>query len=108
VLDSVSSIEHATSTQGFRQFMVGLASLLREHGRSALLTQTIGTFNAADTTAPYLSTIPDAILLMDYSFAGRELERSMRVLKMRGSSHATERRKIVIEPGGIRVELMPG
>jgi circadian clock protein KaiC len=87
--------------------MVGLASLLREHGRSAFLTQTIGTFSEQDVTAPYLSTIPDAILLMDYNFSGRDLERSMRVLKMRGSSHATERRKIVIEPGGIRVEHMP-
>lgn len=107
VLDSVSSIEHATSRQGFRQFMVGLASLLREHGRSALLTQTIGTFSDADQTAPYLSTIPDAILLMDYTFSGRDLERSMRVLKMRGSPHATERRRIVIEPGGIRAEPLP-
>jgi circadian clock protein KaiC len=107
VLDSVSSIEHSTSKQGFRQFMVGLASLLREHGRSALLTQTIGTFSDHDQTAPYLSTIPDAILLMDYSFEGRELQRSMRVLKMRGSSHATERRQIMIEPGGIRVEPWP-
>jgi circadian clock protein KaiC len=26
VLDSISSIEHATSEQGFRQFMIGLAS----------------------------------------------------------------------------------
>lgn len=107
VLDSISSIEHSTSLQGFRQFMVGLASLLREHGRSALLTQTIGTFGDHDPTAPYLSTIPDSILLMDYSLSGRELERSMRVLKMRGSRHATERRRIVIEPGGIRVESPP-
>jgi circadian clock protein KaiC len=105
VLDSISSIEHSTSHQGFRQFMVGLASLLREHGRSALLTQTIGTFSDRDQTAPYLSTIPDAILLMDYDFQkSKELERMMRVLKMRGSAHDTRQRKLVIEPGGLRVE----
>jgi circadian clock protein KaiC len=104
VLDSISSIEHSTSVQGFRQFMVGLASLLREHGRSALLTQTINTFGDNAKTAPYLSTIPDAIVLMDYDLKGREIERSMRVLKMRGSAHVTERRRIFIEPGGLRVE----
>jgi circadian clock protein KaiC len=104
VLDSISSIEHSTSHQGFRQFMVGLASLLREHGRSALLTQTINTFSNNDSTAPYLSTIPDAILLMDYDVRGPELERSMRVLKMRGSAHVTERRTIHLEVGGIRVD----
>jgi hypothetical protein len=37
-LDSISSIEHSTSKHGFRQFMVGVASQLREHGRSAPLT----------------------------------------------------------------------
>jgi circadian clock protein KaiC len=104
VLDSISSIEHSTSLHGFRQFIVGLASLLREHGRSALLTQTLGSLGDSSATAPYLSTIPDAILMMDYSLEGRDMERSMRVLKMRGSAHVTARRKITIEPGGLRVE----
>ena len=35
VLDSISSIEHSSSERGFRQFMIGVASILREHGRSA-------------------------------------------------------------------------
>jgi circadian clock protein KaiC len=54
VLDSISSIEHATSEKGFRQFMIGLASLLREHGRSALLTQTVGAGQSSEQSAPYL------------------------------------------------------
>ena len=62
VLDSISSIEHSTSKHGFRQFMVGVASQLREHGRSALLTQTVG-LSKGDRDAPFMSTIPDAILL---------------------------------------------
>ena len=41
VMDSISSIEHSSSEKGFRQFMIGLASLLREHARGALLTQTV-------------------------------------------------------------------
>jgi hypothetical protein len=49
VMDSISSIEHSTSEKGFRQFMIGLASLLREHGRSALLTQTVAAGEAAST-----------------------------------------------------------
>jgi circadian clock protein KaiC len=102
VLDSISSIEHSTSEHGFRQFMVGIASLLREHGRSALLTQTTG--KTDETAAPYLSTIADAILLLDYSTQGYDLERTIRVLKMRGSSHVTEKRKLTILPGGLRVE----
>ena len=106
VVDSISSIEHSTSRQGFRQFMVGVASQLREHGRSALLTQTIGV-GEPERDAPFLSTIPDAICLLDYDARQTQLERSIRVLKMRGSAHSSERRRLFIEQGGLRVERIP-
>lgn len=107
VLDSISSIEHSSSEKGFRQFMIGLASLLREHGRSALLTQTVLGGHAAEHTAPYLSTIADAILVLDYSAEEYELRRTLRVLKMRGSAHVTHPYRLSIEQGGLRVEPLP-
>jgi circadian clock protein KaiC len=107
VLDSISSIEHSSSEKGFRQFMIGLASLLREHGRSALLTQTVLGGHAAEHTAPYLSTIADAILVLDYSADEYELKRTLRVLKMRGSAHVTHPYRLSIEQGGLRVEPLP-
>jgi len=102
VLDSISSIEHSTSKHGFRQFMVGVASHLREHGRSALLTQTVGIDNT-DRDAPFLSTIPDAILLLDYDAEAKDLARTIQVLKMRGSAHVTEKRSLRIVQGGLEV-----
>ena len=104
MLDSISSIEHSSSEKGFRQFMVGLASLLREHGRSALLTQTVMGGETAGHTAPYLSTIADAILILDYSVDKYDLSRTMRVLKMRGSSHVTHPYRLQIGQGGLQVE----
>ena len=102
VLDSISSIEHASSEKGFRQFMIGVASVLREHGRSALITQTtVG--DAKDHTAPYLSTIADAILTLDYSLDSYDLDRTMRLIKMRGSQHETNPYRLFIEAGGLRV-----
>ena len=102
VLDSISSIEHASSEKGFRQFMIGVASILREHNRSALITQTTAG-NANDHTAPYLSTIADAILTLDYSLHSYDLDRTMRLIKMRGSQHETHPYRLAIEPGGLRV-----
>ena len=104
VLDSISSIEHSSSEKGFRQFMVGLASLLREHGRSALLTQTVVGGESAGHTAPYLSTLADTILILDYSIDKYDLNRTMRVLKMRGSAHVTHPYRLQIGQGGLQVE----
>jgi circadian clock protein KaiC len=104
VLDSISSIEHSSSEKGFRQFMVGLASLLREHGRSALLTQTVMGGENPGHTAPYLSTLADTILILDYSIDKYDLSRTMRVLKMRGSSHVTHPYRLAIGQGGLTVE----
>jgi circadian clock protein KaiC len=103
VLDSISSIEHASSEKAFRQFMIGVASILREHGRSAMITQTVATSELAQHTAPYLSTIADAILELDYSTEGYDLDRRMRVIKMRGSDHEQHPHRLFIEPGGLRV-----
>ncbi len=52
IIDSISSIEHASSEKGFRQFMIGVASILREHGRSALITQTVATSEVTEHSAP--------------------------------------------------------
>ena len=102
VLDSISSIEHSTSQHGFRQFMVGVASQLREHGRSALMTQTVAVKHEEHDT-PFLSTIPDAICLLDYTYGTPRLDRTIQVLKMRGSPHVSSKRKLMIEQGGLKV-----
>jgi circadian clock protein KaiC len=106
VMDSISSIEHASSEKGFRQFIIGVASLLREHGRSALLTQAVVAGASTEHTAPYLSTVADAILSMDYSPTGYELDRTMRVIKMRGSDHDTHPYRLAIAGGGLSVEKL--
>jgi KaiC/GvpD/RAD55 family RecA-like ATPase len=84
--------------------MIGVASILRGHGRSALLTQTVLAGAAADHTAPYLSTIADAILSLDYTPMAYEMNRTMRVIKMRGSGHETHPYRLGIGPGGLTVE----
>jgi circadian clock protein KaiC len=104
VLDSISSIEHSLSDKAFRQFMVGLASMLREHRRSALLTQTIQGGSATEHTAPYLSTIADMILALDYSPDDFDLNRTIRVLKMRGSAHTQTACRLRIGEGGLNIE----
>jgi len=103
VIDSVSALEHASSAQSFRLFMVGLASLLRQYGQSALLTQTVRPHDEAKPAA-YLSTIADSIVMLDYTTGEVELLRSMRVLKMRGSAHSTRRHALHLGPEGLVID----
>ncbi|HLL03177.1 MAG TPA: circadian clock protein KaiC [Myxococcaceae bacterium] len=107
VLDSISSVAHSTSARGFRQFMVGFASLVREHSRSALLTQTINDTKEDERTAPFLSTIADAIISLDYKRRGKALERTISVTKMRGSPHSDDAFRLRIKSGGLDVEALP-
>jgi circadian clock protein KaiC len=106
VLDSISSIEHSTSQRGFRQFMIGFSSLMREHSRSALLTQATPQAGFEQQDPPYLSTIPDAILVMGYSVKNHRLQRTLQVLKMRGSKHSTEQHALDIGPTGLSVDRL--
>jgi KaiC/GvpD/RAD55 family RecA-like ATPase len=85
--------------------MIGVAAILREHGRSALITQTTAS-GAVEETAPYLSTIADAILTLDYTLDSYEMNRTMRLIKMRGSGHETVPYRLDLERGGLRVTKM--
>jgi circadian clock protein KaiC len=107
VLDSISSVAHSTSPRGFRQFMVGFASMVREHSRSALLTQAVNDVKEDERTAPFLSTIADAIITVDYVRRGKKLERTISVTKMRGSAHSDDAFRLQIRPGGLHIEELP-
>ena len=57
-------------------------------------------------TAPFLSTIADSILTLNYTIDTYDLDREMRVIKMRGSDHEQHPYRLFIEPGGLRVLKM--
>lgn len=106
VLDSISAIEHVTSYESFRQFIVGITSALRQHGRSAVLTQSVAEQASPDTAAPYLSTLADAILLVGYELTPESMNRYIRVLKMRGSRHSHVPHRLAIGHGGVVVDAV--
>jgi KaiC/GvpD/RAD55 family RecA-like ATPase len=68
------------------------------------MTQTVLAGTASEHTAPYLSTIADAIITLDYRPAGYDLNRTMRVVKMRGSAHETHPYRLEIGAGGLNIE----
>jgi circadian clock protein KaiC len=98
VVDAISSIEHSSSRRTYRQFLAGLASLVRHYRCTALLTQSA---DASD-----LSTLADAILAIDLSMSHEGAIRELRLVKSRGSAHAAQPYRLAIERGGATVTRM--
>jgi circadian clock protein KaiC len=99
VVDAISSIEHSSSRRTYRQFLAGLASLVRHYRCTALLTQSA---DASD-----LSTLADAMLAIDVSMSHEGATiRELRLIKSRGSAHAAQPYRLAIERGGATVTRM--
>ena len=80
---------------------------MRLAATSSAASGTVIGSEAATHTAPYLSTIADAILTLDYSVRDYQLKRTLRVIKLRGSAHETHPYRLSIGEGGLTVEKLP-
>lgn len=103
-VDSLSALERVTSLRSFREFMLGLTSLLKHGEIAGMVTSTAPSILGGHSiTEKHISTLTDTILLLRYVESYGELKRGMLVLKMRGSAHDTTIREFTIDPGGMRV-----
>lgn len=104
VIDSVSAMERVAGLRSFREFVLGLTSLLKERRICALLTSTTPELSGGDSvTDAHISTITDAIVLLRYLQVQRELKRGIIIIKMRGSQHDKDIREFSISSDGLMI-----
>ena len=104
VLDSVSHIDRLTDdAQELRRLYTRTVNGLRRERITALLLGEDRRSNYCQAFKGGLSFLVDVIILMRYVEIESAMQRAILVLKMRGSSHAKEIRRYVIEPGGLNV-----
>ncbi len=105
VVDSLSALERVSSLKGFREFVIALTSLLKQHEVAGLLTSTTASLlGGTSVTEAHISTITDTIILLRYVEVFGEMRRGITVLKMRGSMHEKTIREFTIGPEGMRVK----
>lgn len=105
VIDSVSAMERVAGLRSFREFVLGLTSLLKERRICALLTSTTPELSGGDSvTDAHISTITDAIVLLRYLQVGGELKRGIIIIKMRGSQHDKDIREFSISSDGLKID----
>lgn len=103
-VDSLSALERVTSLRSFREFMLGLTSLLKHGEIAGMVTSTAPSILGGHSiTEKHISTLTDTILLLRYVESYGELKRGLLVLKMRGSPHDTTIREFTIDRHGMHV-----
>lgn len=103
-IDSLSAVQRVGSGKAFREFMIGLTSILKERRICTVFTSaTSSNFADTDETGTHVSTITDAIVLLRYVEFYGEIRRGITLLKMRGSDHDREIREFDITSGGMSI-----
>lgn len=103
-LDSLSALERATSLRGFRHFVIGVTSMLKDHHVTGIYTATTPSLlGGSSVTESHISTLTDSIILLRYVEVFGQVKRAISVLKMRGSMHDKDIREITIDSWGMHV-----
>jgi circadian clock protein KaiC len=103
-IDSLSVLDRVSSGAAFREFVVGMTSLIKEYELVAMCTNTTGV--GGGTQSPGLtqvSTITDTIILLRYVELAASVRRCLTILKMRGSAHDKTIREYTIGDRGMEM-----
>jgi circadian clock protein KaiC len=103
-VDSLSALERVATTKGFREFVIGLTSFMKEQEMVGLFTATTPTLMGGESvTEAHISSITDSIILLRYVEMFGEMRRGVTVLKMRGSKHDKDIREFSIDAAGMHI-----
>ena len=101
VLDSVTALARGTTQRSLRQFLIALVAACRERGITTLLVANTRDLGGGLVSEADISSMTDAIILLRYFEVRGELQRGIRILKMRGSRQERYIRRYTIEDQGL-------
>ena len=103
-IDNLSALERISTGRGIRDFIIGLASFLKQLEITSLITSTTTTLiGGPSITESHISTLADGIILLRYVEYQSEMRRALVVLKMRGAAHEKGIREFTIDDEGMHV-----
>jgi circadian clock protein KaiC len=103
-VDSLSALERVSTVRGFREFVIGLTSFMKQQEVAGLFTSTTPTLMGGESvTERHISTLTDSIILLRYVELYGEMRRGLTVLKMRGSKHNKDIREFTIDEQGMHI-----
>lgn len=104
VIDSCSALERVGTLRGFREFVIGLTSFIKQREVAGMFTATTPTLMGGESvTESHFSTITDSIILLRYVEMFGQMRRGITILKMRGSAHDKDIRAFDIDATGMHI-----
>lgn len=102
VIDPVSALMKATGSEGTGSAIERLLALARGRGITTVLTSLNGEGDPeGETTLVHVSTIADTWIVLDYNVRAGERNRSLSIVKSRGTAHSNQQRELVLSAQGI-------
>jgi circadian clock protein KaiC len=109
VVDAVSATHRMGSQRAAFDFLVRLLSTCKERGITCLYTNQASYRNPTDEISGFgVSSLIDTAVLLGYLDDGRELKRSLLVLKSRSMSHSSLHQRFRITGRGITLDEPSG
>ncbi len=103
-IDSLSALERVSTLKGFREFIIGVTSFIKQKEIAGLFTSTTTSLmGGSSITEGHISSITDSIILLRYVETFGEMRRGLTVLKMRGSMHDKDIREFIIDNKGMHI-----
>jgi len=103
-IDSLTALHRISTVKSFREYLLGLTFHVKANALLGLMTATTGE-GATGLTAGdlHVSTISDAIVILQYVPVGSDIRRGINVLKNRGSDHDKAVREFTISDEGMHI-----
>ncbi|WP_217278722.1 ATPase domain-containing protein [Hymenobacter sp. BRD67] len=103
-IDSLSALSRTSTDKAFREFIIALTSFLKHQEITGMFTVTTTLLSGGTSdTEGNISPLTDTIILLRYVEMSGEMQRSLSVLKMRGSKHDSSIRGFTINDKGINI-----
>ncbi|MDR5900302.1 ATPase domain-containing protein [Halomonas vilamensis] len=102
VIDPVSALLKASGTEGANLATEHLIDLVRRRGITTVLTSLSGVSDPeGEVTQGQVSTLADSWIVLDYNVRGGERNRSLSIVKSRGSAHSNQERELLLSVAGV-------
>lgn len=102
VIDPVSALIKAAGTEGPRAATERILELARRRGITTVMTSLTGEGDPeGESTIAHVSTIADTWIVLDYNVHAGERNRSLSIVKSRGSAHSNQQRELILSSEGL-------